>query len=90
MQDWSSKLFLTKLQDNFTRYANKTAVSYIPLNGEPTDLTYEELKVSVEKTAVFLQQHGVEAGTCIAIQMPKCLPFLLLNLSKKRASMNTE
>lgn len=84
MQDWSSKLFLTKLQDNFTRYANKTAVSYIPLNGEPTDLSYAELKVSVEKTAVFLQQHGVEAGTCVAIQMPKCLPFLLLNLAIMR------
>ncbi|MEM7332221.1 MAG: AMP-binding protein, partial [Chloroflexota bacterium] len=62
----------------------KTAVSFIPTNGLPTHLTYGELQRAVERTAVYLQSLGVKEGNCVAVQIKKCTPFILLNLAIMR------
>ena len=84
MNHFTDKLLLTVLEDHYSGYANKTAVSFIPLTGTPTSLSYADLGQAVFDTAVYLQSLGVKEGSCVAVRMQKCVPFLLLNLAIMR------
>ncbi len=78
--------FLQKLLHNCETYADKTALEFIPVADEavPPPVSYGELGEMVEKTAVYLHTLGLQPGDRVAMQLPKCLPFLYLHLATLR------
>ena len=78
--------FLQRLLHNCETYADKTALEFIPVADEPVPppVSYGELGAMVEKTAVYLHTLGLQPGDRVAMQLPKCLPFLYLHLATLR------
>lgn len=76
-------LFLTKLHQLCRRPAPKTAIDYLLPGGAET-LTYGQLELNVQQTMAYLQSLGVQSGDRVALQLPKCLPFLYLHLAIMR------
>lgn len=76
-------LFLTKLHQNAHTYADKTAIEFL-LPGGTESLTYSELEKQVEKTMAYLRSLNVHSGDRVALQLPKCLPFIYLHLAIMR------
>lgn len=72
-------LFLTHLQNCCLAQSDKVAIE---LSAET--LTYHQLESLTQHTMSFLQAQGVVAGDRVAIQLPKCLPFVLLHLATMR------
>lgn len=74
--------FLDRLADNMRACADKTAFEFIdpPLQV----LTYAELEARLRDTVAYLQQLGVQPGDRVALQLPKCLEFILLHLATVR------
>ena len=76
-------LFLARLQKNCQTYAEKTAIDYLLPDGTET-LSYQQLEANVRQTMAFLQALGVQSGDRVALQLPKCLPFIYLHLAIMR------
>ncbi len=89
--------FLNRLINNCERYADKTAIEFVGEDGGGTPalradaasvvevaVTYRELEQNTLKTMAYLQAKGVEKGDRIALQLPKCLPFIYLHLAIMR------
>lgn len=72
--------FLHTLAANCQRLPNKVAIELI---GAPP-VTYGQLEATVQQTMRFLQQNGVATGDRVALQLPKCLPFVYLHLAIMR------
>ena len=72
-------LFLDQLQANCQRLPNKTALEFIA-NGESELITYGQLETVVQQTMGYLQSLDVQAGDRVAVQLPKCIPFIYLHL----------
>ncbi len=72
-------LFLTHLQDICHAQADKVAIE---LSAEK--LTYQQLETGVQQTMTYLLAHGIGEGDRVAIQLPKCLPFVLIHLATMR------
>lgn len=70
--------FLNSFTENVRKYPNKTALEFIdpPLQR----LTYAELDKLVQRTAGYLQSLGLGPGDRVALQLSKCLEFILLHL----------
>ena len=75
--------FLTIIKENCNRLVNKTAVEFIQSTHTET-VTFGQLEANVQKTMLFLQAHGVQTGERVALQLPKCLPFIYLHLATMR------
>ena len=76
-------LFLTRLQENCRTYADKIAIEYL-LPGHTEALTYGHLETAVHQTMAYLQALGVGPGDRVALQLPKCTPFIFLHLAIMR------
>lgn len=77
--------FLHTLVDNCDRYADKIAIEMLTAEGETEEtVRYGELEGGVRQTASLLQQMGVRPGDRVALQLPKCLPFVYLHLATMR------
>ncbi|MCA9931280.1 MAG: AMP-binding protein [Anaerolineales bacterium] len=76
-------LFLTKLHRNCRIHLEKTAIEYIQTDKIET-VTFGQLEVSVQQTMAYLQSLGVRSGDRVALQLPKCLPFIYLHLAIMR------
>ena len=74
--------FLTSFDENVHKYPDKVAIEFIdpPLQR----LTYSELDGLVNQTAGYLQSLGLQPGDRVAIQLSKCLEFILLHLATIR------
>lgn len=72
-------LFLSHLQQRCVQLEEKIAIEL-----GTQRLTYGQLETNVCRTMRFLQQFDVQAGDRVAIQLPKCLPFVLLHLATMR------
>lgn len=74
--------FLNSFTENVRKYPDKTAFEFIdpPLQR----LTYAELDELVDKTAGYLQSLGLQSGDRVAIQLSKCLEFILIHMATVR------
>lgn len=75
--------FLEQLARNCRLYAHKPAIELIEADGQRI-VTYDQLEENVRRTMGYLRSKGVEKGDRIALQLPKCLPFIYLHLATMR------
>jgi len=73
---------LNAFTENARKYPDKVALEFIepPLQR----LTYAELDELINRTEGYLQSMGLQPGDRIALQLPKCLEFILLHLATAR------
>jgi malonyl-CoA/methylmalonyl-CoA synthetase len=76
-------LFLTKLHQYSCTNPDKLAIKYL-LPDRSETLTYGQLEAIVQQTMDYLQSLGVQSGDRVALQLPKCLPFIYLHLAIMR------
>jgi malonyl-CoA/methylmalonyl-CoA synthetase len=75
--------FLDKLVENCRRYADKPALEL--WDGDAVKIvTYRQLEGGVLRTMSYLRAKGVSEGDRVALQLPKCLPFIYLHLAVMR------
>lgn len=74
--------FLNPYTDNVQKYPNKIALEFVdpPLQS----VTYAELDGLVARTENYLSSLGVQSGDRVALQLSKCLEFILLHLATMR------
>ncbi len=74
--------FLEAFLQNICRSPDQVALEFIdpPLQR----LTYAELDQLVLRTVGYLQSFGLQRGDRVALQLPKCLEFILLHLAAAR------
>ncbi len=72
--------FLHTLAHNCRRLPDKVALELI---GQ-APVTYGQLEATVRRAMRFLQHSGVRQGDRVALQLPKCLPFVALHLAIMR------
>jgi malonyl-CoA/methylmalonyl-CoA synthetase len=70
--------FLDALSENIQRFPEKVALDFL---GPPArQITYAELGDLVARSSTYLRNLGVSPGDRVALQLPKSLEFILLNL----------
>jgi len=71
--------FLNTFNENVRNYPDKVALEFIdpPLQR----VTYAELNELVNRTASYMQSLGLQPGDRVALQLSKCLEFILLHLA---------
>ena len=74
--------FLNTLTENVHEYPDKVALEFIDPPFQR--LTYAELDELVNHTAGYLQSLGLHPGDRVALQLSKCLEFILLHLATVR------
>ena len=74
--------FLDTFSENVRQYPAKVALEFIdpPLQR----VTYAELDEQVNRTAGYLHSLGLQSGDRVALQLSKCLEFILLHLATTR------
>jgi len=74
--------FLHAFTENVRKYPDKIALEFIdpPLQR----VTYAELDELANRTAGYLQSLGLQPGDRVALQLSKCLEFILLHLATVR------
>ncbi len=75
--------FLNTFNENVRKYPDKVALEFIDRSLQR--LTYAELDEAVSRTARYLQSLGLQPGDRVALQLSKCLEFILLHLGTIRA-----
>ncbi len=70
-------MFLDTLVEQSHKHADKIAIAFI--DGE--SVSYGQLRDTVNRTADYLLSAGLEPGDRLAVQLPKCLPFIYLHLA---------
>ena len=73
-------MFLDALSEHYRRQPDKVALQFI--DGAP--VTYGELEAAVNRAANALLAQGLQPGDRVAVQLPKCLPFITLHLAAMR------
>jgi malonyl-CoA/methylmalonyl-CoA synthetase len=74
--------FLNAFTENVRKYPDKIALEFIDPPFQR--LTYAELDELVNHTAGYLQDLGLQSGDRVALQLSKCLEFILLHLATVR------
>ena len=74
--------FLNTVTENVHKYPDKVALEFIDPPFQR--LTYAELDELVNHTAGYLQSLGLHPGDRVALQLSKCLEFILLHLAAIR------
>jgi malonyl-CoA/methylmalonyl-CoA synthetase len=78
-------LFLERLQHLCAAQPAKVALEFVDEHfGPPESVTYGELEQNVQGAMALLAAKGVVAGDRVALQLPKCLPFVYLYLATMR------
>lgn len=76
--------FLERLVHNCEHYADKVAIEFVGDDGAIMAVPYTQLEQTVLQTMAYLQAKGIRPGDRIALQLPKCLPFIYLHLAVMR------
>ena len=70
-------MFLDTLSEHYRRQPDQLALHFI---GGPS-VAYGELEIAVNRTADYLLGLGIAPGDRVAVQLPKCLPFIYFHLA---------
>ena len=70
-------MFLDTLAEHCRNQPGKTALQF--LDGQP--VAYGQLEAAVNRTANYLLSLGIQPGDRVAVQLPKCLPFIYFHLA---------
>ena len=73
-------MFLDTLLQHYRERPDKTAIALLGAGG-PTRVSYAQLEERVNRSADYLLSLGVEPGDRVAVQLPKCLPFIYFHLA---------
>ncbi len=76
-------LFLNQFCSNCETHAQKVAIEFLHENMTEI-VTYGELEETIQRTMGYLQRLGVQPGDRVALQLPKCLPFIHLHFAIMR------
>jgi len=74
-------MFLDTLADNYKAHPDKVAIEFISDDSTLQTITYEQLSATTNRTAYYLKSLGVQTGDRVAVQLPKCLPFIYIHLA---------
>ncbi len=74
-------MFLDTLAHNITTNPDKPALELLADDGSTEIITYSELGNRTTRTAQYLKSLGVIEGDRVAVQLPKCMPFIYLHLA---------
>jgi malonyl-CoA/methylmalonyl-CoA synthetase len=78
-------MFLDRLREHCVRQPEKVAVEFVDDRFTTHNtVTYGVLEETVARTMAMLSAQGVVRGDRVAIQLPKCLPFIYLHLAVMR------
>jgi malonyl-CoA/methylmalonyl-CoA synthetase len=78
-------MFLERLRRTCMEQPDKVALEFVPeCFAGAAVVTYGELERNVLKTMAMLQAKGITPGDRVALQLPKCLPFVYLYLAIMR------
>ncbi len=78
-------MFLEKLRQTCHEQPDRAALEFVDERfAGTTTVTYGELERKVLKAMAMLQAKGVTPGDRVALQLPKCLPFVYLYLAIMR------
>jgi len=78
-------MFLDRLREHCDQQPEKVAVEFIDDQfAAGTVVTYGALEQTVRRTMAMLVAKGVQRGDRVALQLPKCLPFVYLHLAVMR------
>ncbi|MFO7634613.1 MAG: AMP-binding protein [Caldilinea sp.] len=78
-------MFLDTLHHHCLTQPDKTAIEmHNELAATPQPVTYGQIEETTLRTMVMLRAKGVQEGDRIALQLPKCLPFVYLHLAIMR------
>ncbi len=74
-------MFLDTLNHNYKIHADKPAIELLSDDGTTQTISYNELENRVQRTANYLKLLGVAQGDRVAVQLPKCMPFIYIHLA---------
>ncbi|MFN8465580.1 MAG: AMP-binding protein, partial [Caldilineaceae bacterium] len=78
-------MFLERLRQTCHEQPNKVALEFVDERfALTTVVTYGELERNVLNAMAMLQAKGITPGDRVALQLPKCLPFIYLYLATMR------
>ena len=78
-------MFLERLHQTCHEQPDKAALEFVDEHfAGTTTVTYGELERKVLKAMAMLQAKGITPGDRVALQLPKCLPFVYLYLAIMR------
>lgn len=75
--------FLESFDANVRRYPDKVALEFIDAPFQR--ITYSELNGLVDRTVAYLEALGLAPGDRVAIQLSKCLEFILIHMATIRS-----
>ena len=73
-------MFFANLREHCRRQPQKLAIEFVGDSGSQ-QVSYGELGQQVNRTAHYLRSLGVQRGERVAVQLPKCLPFIYIHLA---------
>jgi len=74
-------MFLDTIAQNATTYRDKVAIEFMADGGSGQSILYSQLDDRTKRTAQYLRSLGVVAGDRVAVQLPKCMPFIYIHLA---------
>ncbi|MEM8861053.1 MAG: AMP-binding protein [Chloroflexota bacterium] len=78
-------MLLNVFKKNCDRLQDKTAIEFMSAGGTSSEVvTYAQLEERIQQTMAFLLAKGIQPGDRVAIQLPKCLPFIYIHLATMR------
>lgn len=73
-------MFLDSLRKHCRNQPQKLAIEFVSDAGKQ-QVSYAQLEEQVNRTAHYLRALGVQSGGRVAVQLPKCLPFVYIHLA---------
>ena len=73
-------MFLDTLAQHYQDIPDKTAIALLGDSGQIL-VSYFQLEERVNRSANYLLSLGIEPGDRVAVQLPKCLPFIYFHLA---------